>query len=451
MIQYSRQTKARPETRKGSILPLTAFFIVILMMITALVVDIGMIAVTSGRLQTAADAAALSAAQTVANEMKYVDGSHHDNYQATECAIKICQLHAGADMHQHLRLLPTDIIYSRSSDRLDSPLNVVQATVRRDDMANGSIPMAFSPVIGIKQTNLERTAKAGFFPAGGIGAGAKILPIAVDATIWTAMRLGNDITNKVLPYDAGEYLHSVTPGKLTSLLKGRQRLLDKLGVPFDLNGNPLMIMDRRCWHPDSQTVTDGPDMLWEGLFLPHQFEQTKLFGSILKPLTRIQYIPGNMVVLNLSSQENWKLGAGLGTLERQIVTGLDFNDVAGVNEMNGKNSEYLSTPFVAQGMYQLPGALEDELRDSIGKPRIIFLYATIPGVLTTVGDLLQFPSKFVIVGWVGGVITDVEFDALVHYVKIQPAPYFDFSLKRATGEESNDFSSGVFAGPHLIE
>src|SRR5690606_35201493 len=110
-------------------------------------------------------------------------------------------------------------------------------------------------------------------------------------------------------------------------------------------------------------------------------------------------------------------------LERQLVSALDINDVSGINALNGHNSDSLTTPFVVQGQYKLPAEIEDELRAAIGKPRILLLYATIPGVLTTVGDLLDQPTNFVIVGWVGAVITDVEFDSLLHYVEFQPAPY----------------------------
>ena len=323
-------------------------------------------------------------------------------------------------------------------------------TVRRDDFANGSLPTAFAGVIGITETDPQRSATAAFYPAGGIGEGAKILPFAVDATIWTAMGMGNDITDKVLPYDVGDHIDSLNPLDLKKMLMGN-RLLDGIGVPFDLSGNPLMIMDCQNWHADGHYVTGGSDRLWEGLFLPHQFERTKLFGGLLSPLLGIRYVPGNMVLLNLSEKDSWRFGANIANLERQLVSGLDYNDVAGVNQLNGNNSEYLRTPFVTHGLYDLPDELEDELRDSIGKPRILFLYATIPGVLTTVGDLLQFPTKFVIVGWVGAVITEVEFDALIHYVKIQPAPYFELSLERATGPAADDFSSGVYAGPYVVE
>ncbi|MAT14470.1 MAG: hypothetical protein CMJ46_04285 [Planctomyces sp.] len=78
LIALRRRMKSSSH-RNGNILPLSALFIVIFMVLTALVVDIGMISVTNGRLQSAADVSALSAMQTVAHRMKYHDGSHSDD------------------------------------------------------------------------------------------------------------------------------------------------------------------------------------------------------------------------------------------------------------------------------------------------------------------------------------------------------------------------------------
>jgi hypothetical protein len=140
----------------------------------------------------------------------------------------------------------------------------------------------------------------------------------------------------------------------------------------------------------------------------------------------------------------------LARLERQLVTGLDFQDVAGVNTLNGRGGDSLKTPFSVPGQYYLPVELKEELTMAIGKPKILFLYATIPGVITTAKDLLQQPTNFVIVGWVGAVVTEVNFSSTINYVKIQPAPYHSFHLRKGDGSNT-DFSSGVYAGPYLID
>lgn len=447
---------------RGAIAVHAAICMLPIMLLMALVVDVGLICMTNAQLQQAADASAISAAHSLVHTI-HPTKLTNDFDKATRTARRITVLHPGAAQGEKLRLANQDLEFlSARYDRLSGQYvttpagpqqafaNAVRVSIRRDETANSRLSLSFSQLMGMESTSLRRDATAAFFPATEIGEGAEILPIAVDATIWTTMRLGNHLTNKLVPYDIADFVKDISLLDALAMTLGK-RVLDPVGVPFDLAGNPLLIMDRQSWNSSNETVTSGSDGIWEGLFLPHQLERTLTKLPLVTGLTGIKYVPGNMVVIDLGKQaSSSKLVMNLARLERQLVTGLDIHDVVGVNAFNGKSGETIKTPFSVPGQYYLPKELKEELTQSIGKPKILFLYATIPGVITTAKDLLQQPTTFVIVGWVGAVVTEVNFDSTLNYVKLQPAPYHSFRLGKGDGSNT-DFSSGVYAGPYLIE
>ncbi|ODA28559.1 hypothetical protein A6X21_12725 [Planctopirus hydrillae] len=447
---------------RGAIAVHAAICMLPIMLLMALVVDVGLICMTNAQLQQAADASAISAAHSLVHSMQPTKLATDFN-KATSTAHRITVLHPGAAQGEKLRLANQDLEFlnahydRRSSQYVTAPVssqqsfaNAVRVSIRRDESVNSRLSLSFSHLMGLESTSLRRDATAAFFPATEIGEGAEILPIAVDATVWTTMRLGNHLTNQIVPYDIADFVENISLLDALAMTLGK-RILDPVGVPFDLAGNPLLIMDRQSWNSSKETVTSGSDGVWEGLFLPHQLERTLTKIPLVTGLTGIKYVPGNMVVIDLGKQaSSSKLVMNLARLERQLVTGLDIHDVAGVNAFNGTTGETIKTPFSVPGQYYLPKELKEELTQSIGKPKILFLYATIPGVITTAKDLLQQPTAFVIVGWVGAVVTEVNFDSTLNYVKLQPAPYHSFRLGKGDGSNT-DFSSGVYAGPYLIE
>lgn len=446
-------------SRLGAIAVNSAICMIPILLFVALVVDVGVIGLTNGQLQQVADATAISAAQSVSHTL-HPTTLKSDYAKATDMAHQIARLSHMSAKANGVVLRSSDIEFLSASYNATTGkytigsapggmINAVKIRVHRDQHANSPLMLGFSRLAGKDQVELSRYATAAFFPADEIGEGAEILPIAVDATVWTAMRMGNSITNKLLPSQITSLLDNIDLFDVLAMTLGK-KVLDPLGVPFDLAGNPLMIMDRQAYVSSNQTIVSGTDGVWEGIFLPHQLERTLSIFSIITNLTGIKYIPGNMAVIDIGKQaSSSKLVMNIARLERQLVDGLDVADVAGINSLNGRSGTTLKTPFTVPGQYYLPKELKQELTDSIGKPRILFLYATIPGVLTTVQDILQQPTQFVIVGWVGAVVTEVNFHSTLNYVKIQPAVYHSFKLGKGSG--TGNYSSGVLAGPYLIE
>lgn len=461
MLRYPSSTNYHHKARRGLIVVKSAICLSFVLIFVALVIDVGVISQKNGELQQAADAAAISAVNTL------MAGSNlstltADQEAAAQTARTVVAAHPGANTGAVLNTVDSDIQFLFTEPQPENggwttspesntprPPNAVSVTVRRDDLANNSVSLSFARIAGRESANLNRKSTAAFFPATGIGEGAEILPFAVDATVWTALRLGNNITNQLKVDALASQLDNSNMLDLIDLGIGN-RLLNPIGCPVDLNGNPLMIMDRQSWHPRQESISSGSDRVWESIFFPHQFERVLAATSLLSPLTGINYIPGNMILIDLGARNSPSYKLNLARIERQIVSGLDYQDVSGINDLNGREGKNLQTPFMVPGQYYFPKEIKEELSDSIGKPRILFLYATIPGAISTVEDLLKTPTDFVIVGWVGAVITEVNVDNLIQYVKFQPAPYRSFQLE--TDNSSNaDWGSGVYAGPFLVE
>ncbi|RLS59445.1 MAG: hypothetical protein DWH91_00180 [Planctomycetota bacterium] len=461
MIRNSSSTNLHRTARRGLIVVKSAICLSFVLIFVALVIDVGVISQKSGELQQAADAASISAVNTMMAGLNLSTFSS-DHTAAEQTARAVVAQHPGANPGTVLNTVDSDIQFLYSDfdsenggwttspeSSTSRPPNAVSVTVRRDDLANSSVSLSFARIAGRESANLNRKSTAAFFPATGIGEGAEILPFAVDATVWTALRLGNNITNQLKVDALASHLDNSNLLDLIDLGIG-DRFLDPVGCPVDLNGNPLMIMDRQSWHPRQESISSGADRVWESIFFPHQFERVLAATSLLSPLTGIKYIPGNMVLIDLGQRNSPAYKLNLARIERQIVSGLDYQDVSGINELNGREGGNLQTPFMVPGEYYFPKEIKEELSDSIGKPRILFLYATIPGAISTVEDLLQTPTDFVIVGWVGAVITEVNFDKLIQYVKFQPAPYRSFRLE-TDNSPTADWGSGVYAGPFLVQ
>ncbi|MBA4032152.1 MAG: hypothetical protein C0478_14855, partial [Planctomyces sp.] len=252
--------------RRGAIAVNAAICLLPILLFVALVVDVGLICMTNAQLQQAADAGALSAAHSLVHSMKPTSLTA-DFDQATSTARAITTLNPGAAHGAKLSLASKDIeflttSFDKSSGQYvtSSPpigqhfTNAVRITIRRDGLANSPLTLSFSQMVGYDVARLNRQATAAFFPAQEIGEGAEILPIAVDATIWTVMRLGNNLTNKVVPYDIADFVKEITLLDALAMTLGK-KVLDPVGVPFDLAGNPLLIMDRQNWNSKTESIS----------------------------------------------------------------------------------------------------------------------------------------------------------------------------------------------------
>lgn len=203
-----RRPSAKP--RRGAVIVLVAFCLAILLAMAAFSTDIGYICLSQTQLQTAADAAALAAAQqcllpNVASGQTQdaVSAAIVGKAQTAAATFALRNQAAGVDVS--LRL--SDIVVGSQASspyaavvpwKAGQPFpNAVRVVARRDTLANGPLSLFFGPLLGVQHSNVTASATAAFeigryhitgfnSPAGGVN--AKLLPIAIDANAWSQFR-----------------------------------------------------------------------------------------------------------------------------------------------------------------------------------------------------------------------------------------------------------------------
>ena len=193
----------RPDER-GAVLPLTALMVVVIIWCVALAIDLGRIYLVKCELQRAADAGAMAAALGL---FAVPPGAQNPVPVSPDCsrAFSVCQSVVGANQADASGLvaLSNDVIFGNwdgasgtfTSTGCTPQVNAVRVLLRKDNTANGPVPLFFAGLMpqGLNSVNLTAQAiglsgYAGYVPPGG---GA--FPIAVDA-------------NKVPPNHGGELI-----------------------------------------------------------------------------------------------------------------------------------------------------------------------------------------------------------------------------------------------------
>src|SRR5690606_37560093 len=102
----------------------------------------------------------------------------------------------------------------------------------------------------------------------GLQAGDKMLPFAMDITIWNALRFTNGTLNAVTLKPLGVDLDSITLSGLlgSNFLTG---LLDSL-LPLALSGSPIHILDGFTYTRGMASVIPGADGINEAVLLADQ-------------------------------------------------------------------------------------------------------------------------------------------------------------------------------------
>lgn len=185
-----RALSAQARERKGSVLVLAAFCMVMLFGFTAFVVDVGYIAYSKAQLQNVTDAAVLSAAL----ELDMMSDQGDVETAATAAAMEVASTNPGGQIivegeseeEPFQTVQPIDIEFGRqefnsNSGRYelsfggggDSPYNVIKVTGKRTfrpGIAPGGgdidarLPLFFAPVIGHDFAEIEVTSIATFQP-----------------------------------------------------------------------------------------------------------------------------------------------------------------------------------------------------------------------------------------------------------------------------------------------
>lgn len=175
-----RQRFLQRADRRGAFTALAAFSLVGMIGFAALSVDLGLIAYTKTRLQNAADAAALAAAQEISAAVEQTGasgGSAGDanaivESAARQMAERVVELN-GFYLDRNRDVEFGKRVYVKSTGRFQvqwgqTPFNAVKVTVRRDnvDMSapDARMPMFFAKIFGIDSHGITASA-AGFVEA----------------------------------------------------------------------------------------------------------------------------------------------------------------------------------------------------------------------------------------------------------------------------------------------
>ncbi len=185
-VQRFQAIAAGLKQRKGSVLVLAAFCLILLMAFTAFVVDVGYIAYSKAQLQNVTDAAVLSAALEL--DMMGDQGDVQTN--AVDSALAVAAINPGGTVDVTIAGAPEPMSVVQTSDvelgRQDfnpttgkytfsfgpgnTPYNVIKVTGKRAIRNSGGndldmrLPLFFAPVIGHEYAELEVTSIASFQP-----------------------------------------------------------------------------------------------------------------------------------------------------------------------------------------------------------------------------------------------------------------------------------------------
>jgi hypothetical protein len=310
---------ARPTTaRPGNVIPVTAVLAVFLVGMVAFAIDTGYIAGTRTQLQAATDAGALAGCE----KLPVWPGEPIPEAAARAECKKFAQA------NQNLSIRDADIKFYRYNPAgplglrlsalwsLTSPPNCCEITMRRDDLANGPLPLFFAPILGQRTAEVRARSTAYMMPAKGLLPGAPLIPYAVQIDYYFAA-------------------------------VGQTRL----GV------NGLLIGTQDNWTVKADgSLVSGADGVREVM----------LFSDTNNK-------PGNFGSLDIGSGSN-----GTAELERQILYGptkADFQDPNFASKVAPDGALYV--PFYATGDSGLSTTVKTSFEQIVGQSRIIPLYDVI--------------------------------------------------------------------------
>ena len=222
-------TKKCRSKRRGAIVVLIAFSLLMIFAFVAFTVDVGWLTVTKTQLQNAGDAAALGSAMNLIQG--FGPGATMNQTTVTSyaqnVAVTVSAANRAGDMSSVFCNGTRDVQLGQyqwngtgwSMNWGVTPFNMSRVTLHRDQAGTGgdrSLPLFFAPVLGDKTANLQASAAtAAMLP--GIGfkitpgsstLTAGILPIALDVGTWNNLMAGVGADNFTYNPATG----AVTPG-----------------------------------------------------------------------------------------------------------------------------------------------------------------------------------------------------------------------------------------------
>jgi hypothetical protein len=317
----AKGTPGLAANRRGNVLVLAAFMMIVMMAMLAFSVDIGYVYTVRTELQRTADAAALAGAWELIAEDERVLGASLDEAktEARVYASSFAGLNHVANGAPALAFEDVTIgyradIYDRNEpiNAFSPDANIVQVRVRKDSATNGRVPFFFARALGFTDVGMEAQATAalltsfsGFRPPSD-GSNLEILPFALDDVTWCDLKNGHIKT------------------------------------------------DDWCWDKESGQVTPGPDGICE----------VNLYPQGNGP-------PGNRGTVDIGGPDNSTLD-----ISRQITDGIAPQDL----EYHGGSLEFNDQGIISlNGDTGISAGFKDELVSIRGEPRIIPIFEQISG------------------------------------------------------------------------
>ena len=357
--------------RRGTVVVLAAAVLTIVFGIAAFTVDLGLLNVTKGQVQNAADSAAHAAMQELINGIGpgATVTSQVASENAGQTAMNMVHRFRSGDVDATNLSVNRDMRFGRRSWDSTSnrwvkewgvtPFNMVEVSVRRTKAAGAPLGTVFSQFLGYNSFEVEARSVASVAPITGFSLPAgssstiSLLPIALDLTTWNALV---------------QQIHSRTA-----------------------NG----FQDQDRYNKAPGTVSSGSDGIPEVNIYPQ--------GNSNLP-------PGNRGTVDIGSPNNSTMD-----LVRQITQGVNAYDLSffpnGELKFNSAGIMYL------QGDTGISAGIENSLQSVIGKTSAIPIFISVSGPGNN--------ATYTIVKFVGVRIMAVNLKGgpSRRYVRVQPATY----------------------------
>jgi Flp pilus assembly protein TadG len=397
-------SRALPRNRRGSVVLLCAFFLVVLMAMVGFAVDVGYLNLARTQLQRTADAAALAAAAELLDDdlLRGLPDLSDNMAAARQKAIEYAALNpvtgAAPQLDPNTSNDPDgDVVFGRLYDPSDlsEPLsflqpdtyNTVLVRVRRTSVRNGAVPLFFARVLGFNEVDEQAEAAAtlddrviGFRVTPNTG-NAGLLPIAADISAWSTVLAG------------------VGP-------------------------------DNWSYDSSSGTVSAGPDGIPELVLFPDSGNGN---GNGQGNGGSGGIVPGNFGTVDVGSPNN-----STAVLEQQILNGISDQDLQWYG--GSLDIDPATGHLPLNGDTGVSAGIQDAVQSIVGQPRSIPLYDQVAGQ----GN----GATFYVVGFAGVRVVDVDLTGALanKHITIQPALVVDDAAKTGTGPQQSTF---IYQPVHL--
>ncbi|MEZ6127055.1 MAG: pilus assembly protein TadG-related protein [Planctomycetaceae bacterium] len=388
----------KPERRKGAVIVLAAVMLMVVIGFVAFTVDIGMIALTKGQIQNAADSAAHAATLELSQSFgpgAQVTAQTAESVARSRAVEMVSRFRTGdvasteADEVRDVRVGRRS--WNASTGTWDEtwgvpPFNMAEVTVRRTQADTTALPMAFAQIMGMANFELTVSSVSSLQPAGGfyLPPGSPpndtidILPIALDLGSW------NNLLNQVYGTSSGS------------------------GGGNGNTGGATNFTDSYSWNA-AEGVKSGADGVLE----------INIYPDLNSGLA-----PGNRGTVDLGHPGN-----STADLKRQIEFGLNAYDLSFFPDnriMFNNGALYLN------GDTGISAGIQSSLEAIIGKVRAIPIFIEVTGQGNN--------ATYTVVKFVGVRVMGVKLSGgpKVRHLTVQPALFSDSHVVRMNGNVNVD-------------